>query len=146
MHNPSERALVQLSATSVKLPHASAVFWEFFQRMPWRGRKRRGVETSRMTPLPIRAFGPPSYGTFFTPLGCQCSVFPVQESTTEQTSHQKLFWRGPKIFGRARSLVRYPPPYVLHPPISRPNFYITHGFCETFAKFPEDCVRKISAG
>ena len=23
---------------------------------------------------------------------------------------QKLFWRGPKIFGRARSLVRFPPP------------------------------------
>ena len=34
---------------------------------------------------------------------------------------QKLFWRGPTIFGRARSLVRFLPPYVLHPPISRPN-------------------------
>ena len=37
---------------------------------------------------------------------------------------QKLFWRGPKIFGRAHSLVRFPPPYVLHLPISRPNLCV----------------------
>ena len=45
--------------------------------------KRGGWNTSRMTPLPKRGFGPPSYGTFSTPLRCQCSVFPVQKSTTE---------------------------------------------------------------
>ena len=31
--------------------------------------------------------------------------------------NHKLFWRGPEFFGRARSLVRFPPPiHVLHPP------------------------------
>ena len=29
---------------------------------------------------------------------------------------QQLFWRGPKIFGRARSLVRFPPPIRFAPP------------------------------
>ena len=41
-----------------------------------------------------------------------------------ERADQKLSWRGPKVFGRARSLVRFPPPipyYVLHPPISRPK-------------------------
>ena len=47
--------------------------------------KRGGWKTSRLTPLPRRGFGPPSYGTFSTPLMCQCSAFPVQKSTTEQT-------------------------------------------------------------
>ena len=47
--------------------------------------KRGGWKTSRMTPLPKRGFGPPSHGTFSTPLRCQCSVFPVKKSTTEQT-------------------------------------------------------------
>ena len=37
--------------------------------------KSGGWKTSRMTPLPKRGFGPPSYGTFSTPLRCQCSVF-----------------------------------------------------------------------
>ena len=35
---------------------------------------------------------------------------------------QKLFWRGPKISGRARSLVRFPPRIRFAPPISRPKF------------------------
>ena len=37
--------------------------------------KRGRRTTSRMTPIPKRGFGPPSYGTFSTPLRCQCSVF-----------------------------------------------------------------------
>ena len=68
------------------------------------------------TPLPRRDFGPPppSYGTFSTTLRCHCSVFPVQKATTEQTRSS---------YGRARSLVRFPPPIrFAPPPISRPNF------------------------
>ena len=57
-----------------------------YQRTPWGGGKKRGGgETSRLTPLPKRGLEPPSYGTFSTPLVCRCSVFPVQNSTTEQT-------------------------------------------------------------
>ena len=61
----------------------------FVQRTPWGGpggvEKRGGWKTSRMTPLPKRGLGPPSYSTFSTPRRRQCSVFPVQKSTTEQT-------------------------------------------------------------
>ena len=76
--------------------------------------KRGGWKTSRMTPFPKRGFGPPSYGTFSTPLRCQCSVSPVQRP--HDRADQKLFWRGPKIFGRAGSLVRFPPPIRFAPP------------------------------
>ena len=81
------------------------------------GGKKRGRKTSRMTPSPKGVLDPPSYGTFSTPLRCQCSVFPVQKSTTEQ-----LFWRGPKELGERVLWYVCLPPYVLHPPISRPNF------------------------
>ena len=79
-------------------------------RMKLKGRhggveKRGGRKASRMTPLPKRGFGPPLVRyVFHSP----------QVSTTEQ--NKKLFWRGPNIFGRARSLVRFPPPIRFAPP------------------------------
>ena len=83
--------------------------------------KRGGWTTSRMTPLPKRGFGPPSYGTFSTPLRCQCSVFPVQKSTTEQT--RSSFGGVQKFSGERRSLVRFPPPIPLcTPPYHGPRF------------------------
>ena len=54
--------------------------------------KRGGWKTSRMTPLPKRGFGPPH------PPQCQCSV-----------SGECILW------------YVFLPPYVLHPPISRPK-------------------------
>ena len=72
-----------------------------------------------MTPLPKSGFGPPSYGTFSTPLRCQCSLFPVQESTTEQT--RSSFGGVQKFSGERVLWYVFLPPYVLHPPISRPN-------------------------
>ena len=83
--------------------------------------KGGGWKTSRMTPLPKRGFGPPSYGTFSTPLTCQCSVFPVQKSTTEQT--RSSFGGVQKFSGERVLWYVFHPPYVLHPPISRPNYY-----------------------
>ena len=97
--------------------------------MCFRGRhggveKKRGVEASRMTPLAKRGFGPPppSYDTFSTPFRCQCSVFPVPKTFTAQSRPEAL-WRGPKIFGRARSLVRFPPPIRFAPPYHGPSVY-----------------------
>ena len=58
--------------------------------------------------LPKRGFGPPSSGTFSTHLRCHYSVSPVQQSTIE--------WRGPEIFSKVRSLVRFPPPIRFAPP------------------------------
>ena len=68
-------------------------------RHGWGGGKKRGEENKGVLDTP-------SYGTFSTPLRCQCSVFLVQK--IRDRAEQKLFWRGPKIFGRARSLVRFP--------------------------------------
>ena len=79
--------------------------------------KKGGWKTSRMTPLPKKGFWtppPPLIRYVFHPLRCQCSVSPVQKSTTEQT-RSSFFWRGPKIFGRARAMYVFLPPYVLHP-------------------------------
>ena len=74
--------------------------------------KRGGGKPHEWHPSQKGALDPPSNGTFSTPLRCRC---------WHDRADQKLFWRGSKIFGRARSLERFPPPYVLHPPISRPN-------------------------
>ena len=68
-----------------------------------------------MTPLPKRGFGPPSYGTFSTPLRCQCSVFPVQKATTEQT--RSSFGGVQKFSGECVLwYVSPPPPIRFEPP------------------------------
>ena len=76
-------------------------------------KKRGGWKTSRMTPLPKR-------GTFSTPLRCQCSVFPVQKSTTEQT--RSSFGGVQKFSGERVLWYVFLLLCVLHPPISRPKF------------------------
>ena len=83
--------------------------------------KRGGWKTSRMTPLPKSRFGPPSYGTFSTPP--QVSVLCFSCTRIHDGADQKLFWRGPKIFGGARSLVSFPPPVrFAPPPYHGPNY------------------------
>ena len=82
-------------------------------------KKGGGRKTSRMTPPPKRGFGPSSYGAFSTPLRCQCSVFPVPKSTTEQ--NRSSFGGAQKFSGERVLRYVFLPPYVLHPPISRPN-------------------------
>ena len=72
--------------------------------------KRGGWKTSRMTPLPKRGFGPPLVRYVFHPP--QVSVLCFSCTKIHDRADQKLFWRGPKIFGRARSLVRFPPAKV----------------------------------
>ena len=76
--------------------------------------KRGGWKTSRMTPLPKRGFGPPLVRYVFHPP--HVSVLCFSCTTIHDRGDQKLFWRGPKIFGRARSLVRFPPPIRFAPP------------------------------
>ena len=91
-----------------------------FQRTPWGGGKKKGVENLTNDTPPKKGFWtPPSYSTFSTPLGCQCSVFPVQNSTTEQT--RSSFGGVQKFSGERVLRYVFLPPYVLHPPISRPN-------------------------
>ena len=81
--------------------------------------KRGGWKTSRMTPLPRRGFGHPLVRYVFHPLRCQCSVFPVQMSTTEQT--RSSFGGVQKFPGERILWYVFLPPYVLHPPISWPK-------------------------
>ena len=78
------------------------------------GGKRGGWKTSRMTPLPNMGFGPPSVRYVFHPPGVSLLCFSCIK--IHDRADQKLFWRGPKIFGRARSLVRFPPPIRFAPP------------------------------
>ena len=92
-------------------------------------------------------FGP----GFWTPLvryvfhAPQVSVVCFSYSEMHDRAGQERFWRGPKIFGRARSLVRFPPPIRFAPPISRPNlffflalfdFRVPSLFCAFFLSLP----------
>ena len=49
-----------------------------------------------MTPLPKRGFGPPSYGTFSTPLTCQCPVFFIYRNPRQ--SRPEALLEGSKNF------------------------------------------------
>ena len=104
--------------------------------------KGGGWKTSRMTPLPKRGFGPPLVRCVFHPP--QVSVLCFSCTKIHDRADQKLFWRGPKIFGRARSLVRFPPPYVLHPPISRPASWKFQKCNAIFSHVPLVQERKFS--
>ena len=85
------------------------------------GWKKEGVgKPHKEHPSQKGVLDPPSYGTFSTPLGCQYSVFPVQKSTTEQT--KSSFGWVQKFSGERVLWYVFLPPYVLHPPISQPNF------------------------
>ena len=69
------------------------------------GWKKEGGEenlTNDTPPIP-RSFGPPSYGTFSTPLGC-LPCFSCTKSTTEQT---RSSFGGVQNFSGGRSLVRF---------------------------------------
>ena len=85
-------------------------------------KKEGGGKPHERHPSQKRVLDPPSYGTFSTPLRCQCSVFPVQKSTTEQT--RSSFGGVQKFSGERVLWYVFLPPYVLHPPISRPNMRI----------------------
>ena len=79
---------------------------------------------------------PPRTVSFPPPLRCQCSVFPVQKSTTEQT--RSSFGEVQKFSGERVLWYVFLPPYVLHPPpISRPNDcpHVLHCFGCIFAAF-----------
>ena len=90
------------------------------ERTPWGGGKKRGVEDLTNDAPPKTGFWtPPRTVRFPPPSGCQCSVFPVQKSTTEQT---RSSFGGSKNFREsAFSSTFFLPPYILHPPISPPN-------------------------
>ena len=89
-------------------------------------KKRGGWKTSRMTPLPKRGFGPPLVRYVFHPP--QVSVFPPPSGVSAlfllyknpRQSRPEALLEGPNIFGRVRSLVRFPPPPMRFapPPIS----------------------------
>ena len=84
-------------------------------------KKEGGGKPHEWHPSQKGVLDPPSYGTFSTPLRCQCSVFPVQKSTTEQT--RSSFGGVQKFSGERVLWYVFLPPYVLHPPISPPNFF-----------------------
>ena len=110
------------------------------QRTPWGGGKKRGVENLTNDTPPKKGFWTPLVRYVFHPP--QVSVLCFSCTKFHDRADQKLFWRGPKIFGRARSLVRFPPPIrfaPLHitaqvaatPPCSATPFQTTKFRCDT---------------
>ena len=81
---------------------------------------------------PKRGFRHPLVRYVFHPP--QASALCFSCTKIHARADQKLFWRGPKIFGRARSLVRFPPPHTFcTPPYHRPKFRVFFYFLR--AKF-----------
>ena len=80
------------------------------------GVEKEGVETlMNDTPLPKTwGFGPPLVRYVFHPP--QVAVLCFSCTKNHDRADQKLFWRGPIIFGRVHSLVRLPPPIRFAPP------------------------------
>ena len=76
--------------------------------------KRGGRKTSQMTPLPKRGFGPPPRTVRFPPLSGVSALFFLYKNPRQRGPEALL--EGRKIFGRARSLVRFPPPIRFAPP------------------------------
>ena len=95
-------------------------YWTHFptvRKTPWGGGERRGVENlTNDTPPPKGFWTPPRTVRFPSP-----SVLCFSCTRIHDRADQKLFWRGPKIFGRRVLWYVFLPPYVLHPPISRPK-------------------------
>ena len=87
----------------------------YSQRTPWGGGKKRGVENlTNDTPPTTGFWTPPRTVRFPPPLRCQCSVFPVQKSTPEQT--RSSFGGVQKFSGERVLWYVFLPPYVVHPP------------------------------
>ena len=84
------------------------------QKTPWGGEKKRGVENLTNDSPPKKGFWTPLVRYVFHPP--QVSVLCFSCTKSHDRADQKLFWRGPKIFGRVRSLVRFPPPIRFAPP------------------------------
>ena len=90
-------------------------------------KKEGGGKPHEWHPSQKGVLDPPSYGTFSTPLRCHCSVFPVQESTTEQS--RSSFGGVQKFSGERVLWYVFPPPYVLHPPHITAQFFPFCPFC-----------------
>ena len=76
--------------------------------------KKRGVENLTNDTPPKKGFWTPPRTVRFPPPSGVSALFSCTK--IHDRVDQKLFWRGPKIFGRARSLVRFPPPIRFAPP------------------------------
>ena len=72
--------------------------------------KKEGLgKNSRMTTPPKKnGFWPPLVRYVFHPPSGVSALFCFSCTKIHDRADQKLFWRGSKIFGRARSLVRFP--------------------------------------
>ena len=83
------------------------------------GGKKRGVENLTNDTPPKKGFWTPPRTVRFPPPSFASALFPVQKSATEQT--RSSFGRVQEFSGERVLWYVFLPPYVLHPPISRPN-------------------------
>ena len=95
---------------------------KMFQRTPWGGGKRRGVENLTNDTPPKRGFRPRLVRYVFQPpSGVSALFFLYKISTPEQT--RSSFGGVQKFSGERVLWYVFLPPYVLHPPISRPKCF-----------------------
>ena len=95
------------------------------------GGKKRGVGNLTNDTLPENGFWTPPRTVRFPPLSGVSALFFLYKNPRQ--SRPKALLEGSKIFGRARSLVRFPPPYVLHPPPYHGPIYGGWGSSELFS-------------
>ena len=101
----------------VKSGHSKVVLFAAVvvsQRTPWGGGKKRGAENLTNDTPPKRGFWTPLARYVFHPP--QVSILCFSCTKIHDRAEQKLFWGGPKLFGRVRSLARFPSPIRFAPP------------------------------
>ena len=77
-------------------------------------KRSRGVENLTSEAPPKKGFWTPAHAVRFPPPSGVSALFFLYRNPRQ--SRPEVFWRGPKIFGRARCLVRFPPPIRFAPP------------------------------
>ena len=102
-----------------KMCAASGLEHQFSEEAMGGWKKEGGGDLTNDTPPKKGFWTPPLVRYVFHPP--QVSVLCFSCTEIHDRADQELFWRGPTIFGRARSLVRFPPPIRYAPPISRPK-------------------------
>ena len=99
----------------------------FAQRTPWGGGKKRGVENLTNVTPPKRGFWTPPRTVRSPPPSGVSALFSCTKHPRE--NRREAFLEGSKIFGRARSLVCFPPPIRFAPPHITAQFAVSDSSC-----------------
>ena len=89
--------------------------------------KDGGGNLTSDTPPKKRGFGPPSYGTFFTPFGCRCWVFLYQNP---RLSRPEALLEGSRVFREGAFSGTFSSPHTFcTPPYHGPSVCVCVSLC-----------------